>query len=277
MVRDMSRHPFDLLMELETHQIRLDCAALHLARDRYPALNVDRYLRMLDAMAEDVAALRPGLSATLRYKAMREILVDERRLTGNCKNYYDPANCYLNCVLDTGLGIPITLSTVWVEVGRRLKWPVAGVALPGHFVVRLDDPDRFVLADPFCDGRTLSIADCRDLVRQRFGDDFPFSKSYLKPIKSRGILSRLLRNLRNVYLVHNDLPGVASILQRMRAAEPGNGRHLQDLAAVCCRQGDVRTAAAHLALYLDRQPNAHDSEHVRNNLKVLQAALVALN
>ncbi len=273
----MSGHPFDLLMELDTHQIRLDCAALHLARDRYPELNVTRYLRMLDALAASVAALRPGLAASLRYQAMKAVLVEQCGLTGNRKHYYDPDNCYLNRVLDTGVGIPITMSTVWVEVARRLKWPVSGVALPGHFIVRFDDPERYILVSPFFDGRVLSLDDCRMLVRKRFGTRLPFDHSFLKPVDNRGILARLLRNLRNAYLVGNDLPRAAKILRRMAALEPKNGRHLKDLAAVCCLQGDVRTACAHLELYLDRSPNGHDSEFVRRSLKQLQAALLALN
>ena len=270
-------HPFDLLMELAPHQIRLDCAALHLARDRYPGLNVARYLHMLDALAEDVAAQRPGLAANLRLVAMRRVLVEQRGLTGNRDDYYNPRNCYLHCVLDTNRGIPITLSTVWIEVARRLKWPVAGVALPGHFIVRFDDPDRFILVDPFYDGRALSIADCRRIVRQRFGDELTFRRFFLNPIDNSGILARLLRNLRNVYLAAHDWPRVASILRRMAATEPTNGRHLQDLAAVYCRQGDVRGACAQLALYLHRRPRARDSARVRNSLKQLEAALVALN
>lgn len=273
----MGTHPFDLLMELEPRDIRLDCAALHLARDAYPGLNVDRYLKQLDLLADAVAALRPGLAANLRYKALHQVLVTERGLTGNRRSYYDPRNCYLNRVLDTNRGIPITLSTVWIEVARRLKWPVAGVALPGHFIVRIDDPERYILVDPFNDGQTLTIADCRQLVRLRFGDELAFRRSYLKPIDSRGILARLLRNLRNVYLANNDLPRAANILRRMAAIEPTNGRHLQDLAAICCRQGDVRNACAHLQLYLHRLPNGRDSDHVRDNLKLLRAALVALN
>jgi len=276
-VREMSKHPFDLLMELESEHIRLDCAALHLARDRYPALHVTHYLHLLDRFAADVAAQRPGLAANLRYEALRAVLVEQQRLTGNRDDYYAPENCYLNRVLDSGVGIPITLSTVWVEVGRRLKWPVSGVALPGHFIVRIDDPERCVFVDPFNDGRTLSVADCRRLMRHRFGDEIPFSRRFLRPVSSRGILARLLRNLRNAYLAANDLPRLASTLERMAAAEPENGRHLQDLAAVCCQRGDWRSAYSHLQVYLQRTPHAKDSEEVRQNLRQIRAALAALN
>ncbi len=273
----MSRHPFDLLMELDPDHIRLDCAALHLARDVHRDLNISRYLRRLDELADEVAALRPGLSATLRYEALRKVLVEGHGLRGSRRRYYEPDSCYLNCVLDQRRGIPIALSMVWIEVARRLKWPVYGVALPGRFIVRFDDPERFVLADPFRDGRPLSVRDCRRIVRRRFGRNFPFTRRYLRPVDGHGVLARLLRNLRNVYLARYDLPNVARILERMAALEPRNGRHLQDLAAVCYRQGDVRTACAHLQRYLQHRPNADDYAHVQDNLKQLEATLVAMN
>lgn len=264
-------------MELRSAYIRLDCAALHLARDIYPTIGIQRYLRRLDEMAEMVAARRPGLSATLRYQAMRETLVDDCGLTGNHEDYYNPENSYLNRVLDTGAGIPISLSVVWIEVARRLKWPVGGVALPGHFIVRFDDPERYVLADPFNDGDSLSIADCRRLVQEQSDGHAWFSPDQLRVVSTRGVLVRMLRNLRNIYLVQNNLPLVATTLRRLAAVQPRNGQHLQELAAVCTRQGDVRGAYAHLALYLHREPDAHDSKLVRRNLKQLGAALLARN
>ena len=216
----MSRHPFDLLMELKTDEVRLDCAALHLARDVYPGLNVQRYLDALDTMAQQVAELRPGLAANLRYEAMHEVLVEEHNLTGNPADFFDPENSYLNRVLDAGLGIPISLSVVWIEVARRLKWPVSGVALPGNFLVRFDDPERFVLANPFHDGCSLSIDECQLLVKERFEGKLTFTTDYLRPVKNRSILLRLLSNLKNIYLAHNDLERVAGVLHRMVAIQP---------------------------------------------------------
>jgi regulator of sirC expression with transglutaminase-like and TPR domain len=264
-------------MELHAAQIRLDCAALHLARDAYPGINIHRYLDVLDDLAREVAALQPGLAATLRYEALRQVLVEQYGLNGNERDYYNPHNSYLSHVLDSRRGIPISLSIVWLEVARRLKWPAGGVALPGQFVVRLDDPERFVLVDPFHGGRTLTLDECESLVEQGFDGKVPFSMEYLKPVSTRSILLRLLHNLQNIYLTLNNLPRVAEILLRLSAIEPANGRYLQELAAVCCRRGDVRGACTHLARYLHRLPNGRDSTLVRHNLRQLQAALRALN
>jgi regulator of sirC expression with transglutaminase-like and TPR domain len=274
---EVTRHPFDLLMELRNEHIRLDCAALHLARDAYPGLNVQRYLDQLDALAADAAALRPGLDATGRYEALQQVLVAQYGLRGNEADYYHPQNSYLNRVLDTRRGVPISLSIVWVEVARRLKWPAAGVALPGRFLVRFDDPERFVLADPFHEGRTMSLADCRNVVEQGFDGKVPFTSECLKPVSTRNILARLLNGLRNIFLATDDWPRVTDVLLRLIALEPTNGRYMQELAAVCWRRGDVRGACVHLKRYLHHLPRGRDSKLVRDNLRQLQAALLALN
>lgn len=273
----MSRHPFDLLMELDADHIRLDCASLHLARDRFPNVDIAQALGQLDALADEVLARRPGLGANLRYEALKAVLVDGHKFAGNEDVYSNPENCYLNRVLASRCGLPITLSIVWIEVARRLKWPVAGVALPGHFIIRIDDHERFILADPFYGGRTLSLKDCRELVRQQFGKKVRFSRSFLEPVGVREILARLLRSLRNMYLSTGSFEHVLPVLQRMAAVEPAEGRHLQDLAAVFCRLGDIRQAYAHLELYLRRQPDGRDAGRVRDNLRQLRAALAARN
>jgi regulator of sirC expression with transglutaminase-like and TPR domain len=271
----VSRHLFDLLVELPSKAIRLDYAALHLARDVYPHLNAARYLRQLDALAEEVAAQRPGLAAPLRYQALREVLVRGHGFTGNQRHYFDPQNSYLNRVLERRVGIPVSLSIIWLEVARRLKWPVAGVALPGHFLVRFEDPERFVLADPFGDGRSLALADCRRLLAGRSGN--LSRRRLLQPASTRTVLARALRNLRRIYLTCGDWQNLVNVLQRLSALEPHSGRHLRDLAAAYARLGQMRHAYGCLSVYLDRVPDAGDGELVRSNLARLEAAMAALN
>jgi regulator of sirC expression with transglutaminase-like and TPR domain len=273
----MGRHPFDLLMELDTAYIRLDCAALHLARDEYPALDLRGYLRRLDQWADDVAALRPGTAATLRYAAMREVLIDGLGFAGNDEDYYDADNSFLNRVIDRRIGIPISLSVLWIEIGRRLKWPVGGVALPGHFLVRFDDPERFVLADPFHHGRTLSLDDCREIVKHTCGKDVKLDRRVFEPVDVRAVLARMLHNLRVVYLAVSDLPRLAKTLRHLIAVQPENAKHLQELADVRFRMGDLRGAYSLLSAYLQREPDAADSALVRQNLRRLHAAMRAMN
>jgi regulator of sirC expression with transglutaminase-like and TPR domain len=260
---------------LNTKDIRLDCAALHLARDVYPQLVIPACLSRLDAIARDVANLRPGLSATLRYEAMRRVLVGGYKLRGNEEDYYDPENSYLNRVLDRGVGIPITLSIVWLEVARRLKWPVAGLRFPGHFIIRFDDDEHFVLVDPFREGRTLAVEDCHRILDYHFDGKVPFAGEFLQPVDTRSILARLLKNLRSIYIANRDWQRVVQVLWRLIAVEPDEVRHLDELAGLLYRQGDIHSAYTHLSVFLSRQWNGN--EQTRERLARLEAIIASLN
>jgi len=273
----MSTHPFDLLMELNERYIRLDCAALHMARDLWPNLAMPACLNTLDRIAEEVAELRPGLSATLRYQAMRQVLVDEYKFTGAEDDYFDPDNSYLNRVLDRRVGVPVSLSIIWIEIGRRLKWPVSGLNLPGHFIIRFDDEERFILVDPFRMGRTLTIDDCRQVLDHHYEGAVPFSASFLRPVSVPVILRRLLGDLRYLYTINHDWRRLASVLKRLSAIEPDNARHVHDLASLLYRQGDILDSRAQLSSYLRRRPETADDFLAHEKLTHLEALLASLN
>lgn len=273
----MDVHPFDHLVELRTELVRLDCAALHLARDAYAEINVPAYLERLDLLADEVASLRPGLDATLRYAAMRHVLVDCHDLRGDEDDYYNPRNGYLNRVIDRGRGMPITVSLVWLEVARRLKWPVHGLAMPGHFLIRFDDRERFVMCDAFRSGCTVTQPDCQRILDHCFDGRVKLKPRFLEPVDTCVILARMLNNLRSIYLANQNWPRLESVLRRLCALEPQQGRHLQELAALHYRQGDVRMAYAHLARYVRTKPEADDVLAVRERLDRLAAACAALN
>lgn len=273
----MSIHPFDLLMELDTRHVRLDCAALHLARDVYPDCTLPPYLAYLDRLAEEVAELRPGLSANLRYEAMRHVIIDQHEFRGNEDDFYDPENSYLNRVIDRRIGVPISLSLIWLEVARRLKWPVSGVGLPGHFIIRFDDEERFILADPFRVGRTLSVEDCRQILDYYYEGRIPFSPAFLRPVGVRLILSRLLINLRQIYTANQDWARMSTVLKRLSAVEPDNARHVSELAMLLYSQAEMREAHECLTLFLRKQPNSDDQFLISEKLTHLEALLASLN
>lgn len=273
----MHYQTFDSLLELDDAQIRLDCAALQFARGLYPHISISKYVTLLDQLAREVADARPGLSVVYRYQALREVLVQDFELRGNSDDYYDPENHFLNRVLDRGLGVPISLSIVWMEVARRLKWPVAGIGFPGHFLVRLEDEERYVLVDPFRDGRALSVEDCEQILAHHFDDKIKFRKGLLSPISLRPMLARMLSNLRQIYAVNQDWPRLEFVLRRLVAVDPLNGRYRQELAAVACRRGRMLAAYQHLATYLQQQPDAEDVTMVERDLRHIESAIASSN
>jgi regulator of sirC expression with transglutaminase-like and TPR domain len=190
--------------------VPLDEAAMLLGVPAYPRLDIDEQLQRLDQLAVEVRP--PTLDG------LRTTLFASGRFVGNSANYYEIDNSYLHRVLDRGLGIPISLSVLAIEVGRRAGVPVAGIGLPGHFIVR-DNVDRAVFLDPFHRGREVTAADCQ----VRFNRDAPpgaqWTDDYLAPVGPLAIVHRMLGNMLAITRQTRDLNLLVPLL-RMRAELP---------------------------------------------------------
>jgi regulator of sirC expression with transglutaminase-like and TPR domain len=200
---------FLALVDGPDETIPLDLATLLLAAHATPSLDVAARLRELDTLADGC----PGRTVD----ALLHHLFDTLGFTGNREDYDDPRNSLLDQVLDRRLGIPITLSVVTLEVGRRLGLALHGVGMPGHFLVG-DPGGRFV--DAFEGGRQLDAEGCRAQFHQVLGADAPWDDSYLRPVSKRAILRRMLTNLRQLYTADGDLMALGWVL-RLRAGVPG--------------------------------------------------------
>lgn len=188
----------------------LDEAALLIAahaRADDDALDVAAYLRRLDEIA---ASCKEPTGEALLHQ-----LFEVEGFTGDAERYYDPRNSYLDEVIERRLGIPITLSLVVVEVGRRLEVPVVPIGMPGHFLVRVDG----ALVDPFEGGRRLSLDECSERFRAIYGPDAPFDPALLEPAAPHDIVARMLANLRQVHLSRKDSVNLEWVL-RLRAMLP---------------------------------------------------------
>src|SRR5512138_1765819 len=156
---------------LERDPVPLDEAALALAEEEYPDLDPEEVLVLLDRLGERVRARAPApaRAATL-LEALRHVLVDEEGLRGNEADYADPRNSFLNEVLERKLGIPISLSVVWMEVARRAGLRLEGVGFPGHFLAKYVSPGGLeVFVDAFHGGEMLSADECVARYRARSG------------------------------------------------------------------------------------------------------------
>jgi regulator of sirC expression with transglutaminase-like and TPR domain len=191
--------------------VPLDEAAMLLGAPGSPELDVDAQLTRLDDLA---AELKPP---TL--DGLRSTLFASGRFVGNTAEYYDIENSYLHRVLDRGLGIPISLSVLAIEVGRRAGVPLAGVGMPGHFIVRDKvDPDVFV--DPFHRGREISVADCQVRFRRDAPPGAVWTDDYLAPVEPTAIIYRMLGNMLAISRQTRNLQLLVPFL-RMRSALPG--------------------------------------------------------
>lgn len=260
-------------------------AGLLLARElAYPTLRPSEYLTQLDDLAREASsALHGQATSTARGLALADYLFRELGFEGNKADYSDPRNSFLNEVLDRRLGIPISLSVIFLEVGWRLKLPVQGVGLPGHFIVAVMGEDSPHYLDPFNGGRELSLADCADLVHRSAGllpgsaDPGAFDMDWLAPTPTPDIVARMLNNLRVFYATAEDWPMAIGVMERLRELQPGVSTHLRDLGVLHYRAGHLRRASDFFSQYLTREPNAPDVDSVRQGRDLLLEQLARLN
>jgi regulator of sirC expression with transglutaminase-like and TPR domain len=186
-----------------------------LARTAWPDINVSGYTALLDHMASELRLRIGDLSDSRQaLHGMRLYLFDELNFRGNEDDYYDPDNSYLNRVLDRRLGNPISLCTVYMLLARRLKLPITGLGLPGHFICRYQTSAVEVYIDVFRGGKLLTKGDC---IRYLQEGQFGLSEEYLSPVSSRRILLRICGNLHQVYS-QSQQPEEATRLRRYMVA-----------------------------------------------------------
>lgn len=193
----------------------LETGALLLARTAYPSINTEAYRALLDSFSEAIAPqLDPGLDPRELLGVINRHLFTELGFRGDEATYFDPRNSYLNQVLDRRKGNPISMSLVYLLVARRLRLPVAGIGLPGHFVCRYQSTLETVYIDAFEQGRLLTKADCvQFLLHSAFG----LHEQFLAPVTSRRMLMRMCGNLHQSYL-HLDAKDEARRMQGYLAA-----------------------------------------------------------
>jgi len=285
----LSQLRFDALAARPERRMGLAEGALLIADIAYPDLDHRRYLRRLDALAAAVRAelgewlLRPpqghmgghlgGRAGAERgLAALREVLALREGLRGNEEDYYTPANSFLNAVLDNGKGLPITLSVIYLAVARRLGLPLQGVGLPAHFVVKWPLPreeggDLFV--DVFAGARVFGYEECRAMVMERVRASagvVGFDPRWTRPVGARAILTRMLLYLKTIYLTRGDTELALATADRLVALRPELAEELRDRGLLRLAMGERLLAAADIAAYLQRAPDAPDAGRLRRRV-----------
>jgi regulator of sirC expression with transglutaminase-like and TPR domain len=262
----------------EKSKVPLDIAALELASIEFPGLDVESAKFRLDNLAEQLKSqLTPNASGLDFLRACSELLFEVLQFRGNEEDYYDPRNSCLNSVLMRRLGIPISLSVVYIEVARRLKRPVYGVGLPGHFIVAYEDAEARYWVDPFHSGRILTFADCCALAKQTAGVDLRSNPAVLAPVANRQILVRMLSNLKAIYLRGEAFDKARQVLDLLIAAMPDYAEEYRQRGMVHLRLLNHRAAKADLETYLRLEPEAPEREQVEKQLVLIERWKAGLN
>jgi regulator of sirC expression with transglutaminase-like and TPR domain len=256
----------------------LDRAALELARIEYPSLDPEPFVGILDSYARELSARLAGRAGGSGYvEVANQYLFDELGFTGNAGNYYDPRNSCLNEVLTARTGIPITLAVVYLEIGRRLAQPLYGIGLPGHFLVEYRDANFAAFIDVFHGGKLLTTAECFDLAREAAGVPLRYDPRMLAPASQRQILTRMLHNLRGVYLQRRAYAKALQTLNLLVAADPHSAEEYQQRGLVHLQMQNPAAARGDLETYLRLAPDVADRAEIERRLRALRSYQARLN
>jgi regulator of sirC expression with transglutaminase-like and TPR domain len=238
--------------------------------------HVDMCLSELDRMGfeacERIASCRGS-----RIEALNRYLFEEVGFRGNEPEYYDPRNSMLHRVLERQTGIPITLSLVYMEVGRRAGLEVDGVGLPGHFIVRaVADDGEVALVDPF-NRHTVDHDDCQERLDVIYGGQVQLTEEHFQPVGPLAILARVLGNLKAIYVHAKHYRRALAVVDRILLVSPRAIEERRDRGMLLAQLNRLPEAIAETRSYLNLSPNAHDTQAVGEQLKKMQERLVALN
>ena len=280
---------FETLVAGEDMAIDLSLAALLIANLEYPELDIAHYMAQLDSLAERVRALLGLTGAGTLEKlpvnmdvsaviaAMNTVLFGQEHFHGNTQDYYNSSNSFLNEVLERHTGIPIALSLLYMEVGRRVGVWFDGIGLPFHFVVGCRFQQKRIYIDPFESGRVLSEQECRTRVRQVIGKKDKIPTQWFEPVSRKYLLIRMLNNLKHIYLYSEDYVRALRICDYILVLAPRSPQERRDRGVIYLQLKRYGRALRDLAAYLQLAPLAEDHDEIQRQVKMIRQILAMMN
>lgn len=262
-----ARQYFYQEVQKSEEDIDLARAALYIAQEEYPRLDTEEYLNALDTMAMEVDERLPSSRYPLRViQGINQYLYDDLGFAGNQQDYYDPRNSFLNDVIERRVGIPITLALVYLEIAKRIDFPMEGVGLPGHFLIRPAISDMEIFVDAFNRGEVLFAQDCQDKLNQMFQQSVTLRPEFLATVSKRQFLARMLTNLKYIYLRKQEVEKSLSVVERILLLFPEATSELRDRGLLYYQLGHYHQATKDLETYLENFPDAEDAATIRRLL-----------
>ena len=280
---------FEGLVNGEDTAIDLSLAALLIANLEYPELDIAHYIAQLNALADqvrvllDLPALSPPeelpLSIDLQavIEAMNTVLFDQEHFHGNVGDYYDPSNSYLNDVLERRTGIPIALSLLYMEIGKRIGVWFDGIGLPFHFVVGCRLPQGRCYIDPFEGGRIMNERECQARVRQMLGGRGKIHAHWFAPVSRKQLLVRMLNNLKHLYLHSEEFARALIMCDCILLLVPHAPIERRDRGIIYLHLKRYGRALRDLSAYLQLAPGAEDHDEVQRQVKNIRQIMAMLN
>jgi regulator of sirC expression with transglutaminase-like and TPR domain len=266
---------FGALVQSDDHFPLLE-AAVSIAQDEYPELDVQQVLGDVDQLLARLKRRLPSDAAPLqRLRALNQFFFRDLSFGGNVNDYCDPDNSYLNVVLRTRRGIQISLAVLWIELAQGLGLHARGVCFPGHFMVKVNLPKGQVVIDPFT-GQSLSreeLAERLEPYKRRSGlvDEFEVPLGlYLQAAPARDIIARMLRNLKEIHRAQEDWQRLIAVQDRLVVLVPDAWAEYRDRGLAHAEQGHSSLAVADLETYLVHAQDALDIDAIADRVADLR-------
>jgi regulator of sirC expression with transglutaminase-like and TPR domain len=265
--------------EIEDESVDILRAALTLSRIHEPALDMERYVHRVDELAARVAVKIDDPDDPVQIiAAMNDVLFREEMFRGNTVDYYSPRNSFLHDVLERRLGIPITLALVYMEVARRVGFQLFGVGMPGHFLLKHYDVDgHSILIDAFERGSIVTEEDCRQKLDSIYSGQVALQPEFLLPVTRRQMLTRILNNLRSIYLSQRDFRRAVQVVDLILVIYPRSPEDMKQRAVLRYNLNDFRGALSDFEEYVKMSPDASDAEEIKQTALSLRRSMAMMN
>jgi regulator of sirC expression with transglutaminase-like and TPR domain len=265
--------------EIEDESVDILRAALTLSRIHEPFLDMERYVHRVDELAARVAVKIDDPDDPVQIiAAMNDVLFREEMFRGNTVDYYSPRNSFLHDVLERRLGIPITLALVYMEVARRVGFQLFGVGMPGHFLLKHYDVDgHSILIDAFERGSIVTEEDCRQKLDSIYSGQVALQLEFLLPVTRRQMLTRILNNLRSIYLSQRDFRRAVQVVDLILVIYPRSPEDMKQRAVLRYNLNDFRGALSDFEEYVKMSPDASDAEEIKQTALSLRRSMAMMN
>ena len=272
------RADFERLVKRPEAKLDLARAALLIAAEADPNVDIDHEMHTLDSWAAQLRAqLDPNWNNLQKLARLRNFVYEELRFRGDHRDYYSPSNSLLHQVMGRRLGIPLTLSIIFMELGWRVGMPLEGVGFPGHFLVRLAGEPLDLLLDPYQRGTSVHEEDCRQMLHDLTDGKLELSDEHLLSVSKRDMIARLLMNLKGAYLRVQDDENALAAVDRILVLKPDDLDEVRDRGLLLYRLQRFVPALEALTRYLEAHPDAPDRESIETHARNLRALIAQMN
>ena len=276
--REHIRADFERVVKSPEDSFDLVRAAMLVAAEADPSVDLDAELATLERWGDELASrIEPEWNNLQKLARLRRYVYEDLRFHGDEKDYFSPENSLLHSVMRRRIGIPLTLSIVFLVLGWRIGMPLEGVGFPGHFLVRLTGEERELLLDTYHQGMSVDHHDCARMLEQITQGQLRFQESMLAPMTKRDIIARLLMNLKGASLRARQDELALLAVDRLLVLHPEDSEQVRDRGLLLYRLRRYHQALEDLKCYLAARPDATDREAVEHHVVSLREILASMN